>query len=147
MVGFELRVLGVGVTAYVGRALESPVSPRELLGVGLAGDPDGVALISGDTRLTWRMLDGLSGRLASGLLGLGLKPGDRVASLMPNRPALIVLYLACFKAGLVATPLNYRYMAPEIHYALAGSEARVIRAHVERARHIDPNHYARCVHL
>jgi acyl-CoA synthetase (AMP-forming)/AMP-acid ligase II len=132
MVGFELRVLGVGVTAYVGRALESPVSPRELLGVGLAGDPDGVALISGDTRLTWRMLDGLSGRLASGLLGLGLKPGDRVASLMPNRPALIVLYLACFKAGLVATPLNYRYMAPEIDHALAVSEARVLLAHVER---------------
>jgi acyl-coenzyme A synthetase/AMP-(fatty) acid ligase len=66
------------------------------------------------------------------LLGLGLNPGDRVASLMPNRPALIVHYLACFKAGLVATPLNYRYMAPEIDHALAVSEARALLAHVER---------------
>src|SRR5438270_11440925 len=126
MFGFELRVLGVGVTAYVGRALESPVSPRELLGVGLAGDPDGVALISGDTRLTWRMLDGLSGRLAPGLLGLGLMPGDRVASLMPNRPALIVLHLACLQAGLVLTPLTYRYIAPDDDHALAVSAARLL---------------------
>jgi long-chain acyl-CoA synthetase len=51
---------------------------------------------------------------------------------MPNRPALIVHYLACFKAGLVATPLNYRYTAPEIDHALAVSEARALLAHVER---------------
>ena len=66
------------------------------------------------------------------MLGLGLKPGDRVASLMPNRPALVVHYLACFKAGLVATPLNYRYMGPEIDHALELSRARVLLAHVER---------------
>ena len=31
---------------------------------------------------------------------------------MPNRIDLVVHYLACFKAGLIATPLNYRYTAP-----------------------------------
>src|SRR5262249_59391744 len=93
---------------------------------------DGLALISADTRWTWRMLDELSDRLAVGLLGLGLNPGDRVASLMPNSPELVVHYLACFKAGLVATPLNYRYMAPELDHALAVSEARALLAHVER---------------
>ena len=51
---------------------------------------------------------------------------------MPNRPALVVHYLACFKAGLVATPLNYRYMGPEIDHALELSQARVLLAHVER---------------
>jgi acyl-coenzyme A synthetase/AMP-(fatty) acid ligase len=51
---------------------------------------------------------------------------------MPNRPGLVVHYLACFKAGLVATPLNYRYTAPEIDHALAVSEARALLAHVER---------------
>jgi hypothetical protein len=70
--------------------------------------------------------------LAVSLLGLGLRPGDRVASLMPNRPALIVHYLACWKAGLVATHLNYRYKAPEIDHALAVSEARALLAHVDR---------------
>ena len=33
-------------------------------------------------------------------------PGDRVASLMPSRCEVIVFYIACMKAGLVAVPLN-----------------------------------------
>jgi acyl-CoA synthetase (AMP-forming)/AMP-acid ligase II len=77
------------------------------------------------------------------LLGLGLNPGDRVASLMPNRPALVVHYLACFKAGLVATPLNYRYMAPEIDHALAVSGARALLAHAEREEDLAASQLAR----
>ena len=120
------------VTGLAGKAVERPASLRDLLGPGLDADPDGPALMAADTRLTWRALDGMSDRLAANLLGLGMGPGDRAASLMPNRPALVVYYLACFKAGLVATPLNYRYMAPEIDHALDVSRARVLLAHVER---------------
>jgi len=131
------------VTRYAGRAIGKPVGPSDLLRGGLDANPDGLALISADTRWTWRTLDELSDRLAASLLGLGLNPGDRVASLMPNRPALIVHYLACFKAGLVATPLNYRYMAPEIDHALAVSEARALFAHVERQEDLVASQLAR----
>ena len=62
---------------------------------------------------------------------------------MPNCPALVVHYLACFKAGLVATPLNYRYMAPEIDHALAVSEARALLAHVEREEDLAASQLAR----
>jgi acyl-CoA synthetase (AMP-forming)/AMP-acid ligase II len=119
------------------------VSPCGLTRAGLNANPDGLALVSADTRWTWRTLDDLSDRLAVSLLGLGLNRGDRVASLMPNRPALIVHYLACFKAGLVATPLNYRYMAPEIDHALAVSEARALLAHVEREEDLAASQLAR----
>jgi acyl-CoA synthetase (AMP-forming)/AMP-acid ligase II len=95
-------------------------------------NPDGLGLVSGGVRLSWDVLDDLSSRLASGYLRLGLEPGDRFASLMPNCFELVIHYLACFKAGLVATPLNYRYMAPEIDHALGVSEARALLAHVER---------------
>jgi long-chain acyl-CoA synthetase len=122
----------VCVTSVSGKALESPAVPCDLLRAGLDANPDGLALISSESRWTWRKLDDLSGTLAANLLGLGLKPGDRVASLMPNRPALVVHYLACFKAGLVATPLNYRYTAAEIDHALEVSKARVLLAHAER---------------
>src|SRR5437762_8649227 len=134
---------GGSVTGYAGSALERPVSPCGLLRAGLGADPDGLALIGADTRWTWRTLDDLSDRLAAGLLGLGLRPGDRVASLMPNRPALIVHYLACFKAGLVATPLNYRYMAPEIDHALAVSGPRALLAPVEREEDLAASRLAR----
>jgi long-chain acyl-CoA synthetase len=120
------------VGIYSGAVLQRPATPSDLLRAGLESNPDGVALISARTRLTWQALDDLSSRLASGYLDLGLEPGDRIASLMPNRFELIVHYFACFKAGLVATPLNYRYMAPEIDHALGVSEARALLAHVER---------------
>jgi long-chain acyl-CoA synthetase len=131
------------VAGYAGRALEGPASPCGLLRAGLDAGPDGLALISVDTRWTWRTLDDLSDRLAAGLLALGLNRGDRVASLMPNRPALIVYYLACFKAGLVATPLNYRYMAPEIDHALTISKARALLAHAEREEDLAASQLAR----
>jgi acyl-CoA synthetase (AMP-forming)/AMP-acid ligase II len=84
------------------------------------------------THWTWRELDDASSRLALNLLNFGLQRGDRVASLMPNRDELLVLYLSCMKAGFIATPLNYRYQAPEIDHALEVSGARLLIAHAER---------------
>jgi acyl-CoA synthetase (AMP-forming)/AMP-acid ligase II len=108
----------------------SPIG--RLLKHGLQAKPDAVALVSLKTQLTWRELNEQSSHLAAQYLALGLKPGDRVASLMPNRPALVLHYLACLKAGLVATPLNYRYMPPEIDHALEVSGAAMLLHHAER---------------
>jgi acyl-CoA synthetase (AMP-forming)/AMP-acid ligase II len=117
-----------------GAQLDSPAAPLgDLLRLGLETKPEEVALLSNQRSLTWRGLEDASSRLAAGYLGLGLAAGDRVASLMPNRVDLVVHYLACFKAGLIATPLNYRYTAAEIDHALEVSGARVLLAHVERA--------------
>ncbi len=115
-----------------GRPLDAPVDLLKILSRGLETKPDELALVSAENRRTWRQLEETSDRLARNLLGLGLKPGDRVASLMPNRCDLIVHYIACMKSGLVATPLNYRYMAPEIDHALEVSGARILLAHTER---------------
>jgi long-chain acyl-CoA synthetase len=73
---------------------------------------------------------------------MGLEPGDRIASLIPNRIALIVHYLACFKAGLVVTPLNYRYTHREIDHALQVSGARALLAHVERTEDVGESELA-----
>jgi long-chain acyl-CoA synthetase len=116
-----------------GPALERPVTLANVLAVGLTTKPDDVALVSLERTWTWRELEQASGQLARQYLALGLKAGDRVASLMPNRGALLVHYLACLKAGLVATPLNYRYQAPEIDHALEVSGASLLVAHAERA--------------
>jgi acyl-coenzyme A synthetase/AMP-(fatty) acid ligase len=117
----------------LGRELVAPVDIRDVLRVGLDADPDAVAIVAADGRLSWRELETQSVRLARHYVRLGLRPGDRIASLMPNRILLAVHYLACFHAGLVATPLNYRYAPPEIDHALRVSGARAIVAHGERA--------------
>jgi acyl-CoA synthetase (AMP-forming)/AMP-acid ligase II len=108
------------------------VNLANLLDAGLNYKPDEAALVLLDRTWSWRELDEDSTRLAKQYLGMGLAPGDRVASLLPNRGALLVHYLACFKAGLAATPLNYRYQPPEIDHALEVSQASLIVAHAER---------------
>jgi len=116
-----------------GAPLEAPAAPlHDLLAVGLAAGPDEAAMVSAEERVTWRQLEEASLRLAGGYLALGLEPGDRIASLMPNRIGLAIHYLACFKAGLVATPLNYRYTFREIDHALEVSGASALLAHGER---------------
>jgi long-chain acyl-CoA synthetase len=115
-----------------GLTLERSITLSQLLETGLRTKPHEPALVSFESKWTWHELDAASLRLGAHYLNLGLKPGDRVASLLPNRGALIVHYLACIRVGLVATPLNYRYQAPEIDHALEVSGAAMIVAHAER---------------
>jgi acyl-CoA synthetase (AMP-forming)/AMP-acid ligase II len=120
-----------------GDELDVPARPLDdLLNVGLDAAPDEVAIVSATRALSWRDLHRASTALAGGYRGLGLEPGDRLASLMPNRIDLVIHYLACFRAELVATPLNYRYTAREIDHALKVSGARALLAHVERAEDV-----------
>jgi long-chain acyl-CoA synthetase len=126
-----------------GLPLDSPAPPlNDLPRAGLDAHPEEPALVSAVRSMSWRELEEESERLAGGYRGLGLEPGDRIASLMPNRIALIVHYLACFKAGLVATPLNYRYTHREIDHALEVSGAKALLAHVERVEDVGESRLA-----
>src|SRR5262245_46117241 len=131
-----------------GAALDSPAGTlTDVLRIGLDRAPDEVAIISADGELSWRELDRASAALAGGYRRVGLESGDRIASLMPNRIDLVVHYLACFRAGVIATPLNYRYTASEIDHALEVSDARALVAHVERAEDVAASELARGLQL
>lgn len=120
-----------------GLPLEAPAPPLDdLLRVGLEAGAEESALVSAVGSMSWAELEAEAERLADGYRAIGLEPGDRIASLMPNRIALLVHYLACFKAGLVTTPLNYRYTHREIDHALEVSGAKALLAHVERAEDV-----------
>jgi len=126
-----------------GLPLEAPAAPlNDLLRVGLDASPEEPALVSAERSMSWRELEDEAERLAGGYRRLGLEPGDRIASLMPNRIALVVHYLACFKAGLVATPLNYRYTHREIDHALEVSGAKALLAHEERGEDVGASRLA-----
>jgi long-chain acyl-CoA synthetase len=77
---------------------------------------------------TWNYAEGdvLTDRIARGLLGQGIKPGDRVALLFANCPQLVFCYFACFKIGAVAVPLNTRFQTAELVYALNHSGAKIL---------------------
>jgi fatty-acyl-CoA synthase len=91
--------------------------------------PDRIALTDADTGTdtTWRALDDRVGRLATGLTaGLGLRRGDRVAVLADPHPDVFAVQFACFRAGLIFTPLNWRLAAPELSYICTDAGATLM---------------------
>ena len=72
--------------------------------------------------LTYGQLFERSGRAASALVALGVEPGERVAVQIDKSPDMIVLVLACLRAGAVLLPLNTAYTLIELEYFL--SDAR-----------------------
>jgi acyl-CoA synthetase (AMP-forming)/AMP-acid ligase II len=106
-----------------GPPLAPLVDLTRLLESGLGGDPAAPALQDLVHSLSWAELDRQVERLARAYRQLGLQRGDRLASLIPNRVGLVVHYLAGLRSGLVLTPLNYRYVPPEIDHALTVSGA------------------------
>jgi long-chain acyl-CoA synthetase len=65
-------------------------------------------------------------RLAAGLGGLGIEPGDRVVVMMPNSPDVGVAYAAIWQAGAVVTPVLFLVPPTELRVLLTDSEARAV---------------------
>ena len=76
--------------------------------------PDKPAVVMGSHVLTWSQLDRRVDRVANALLALGLRPNDRVAVMLPNRPEFFELYFGISRAGLVGVPVSYRLTPPEL---------------------------------
>ena len=89
---------------------------------------DETAVIFGGRRRTVREVAGRVARLASALRGLGVAPGDRVGILALNSDRYHEYLLAVPWADAVLVPLNVRWSASEIAYALADSGTRVLLA-------------------
>src|SRR6266545_2720732 len=88
--------------------------------------PDKLAVVSGATRLTYRVLNDRINRLANALLQLGLGRGDRVAMLADNGHQYLETNAAAAKAGLCIVPLNTRYKGREITGILDNVEPKVL---------------------
>ncbi len=87
--------------------------------------PDRPALLFKGASVSYAKLDRSSDRFASGLIRLGVKPGDRVAIALPNCPQFIIAELGIWKAGGIACPLNPTYTDRELEEAFKASDARV----------------------
>ncbi len=77
-------------------------------------DPTASAIEVRSERITYGELWRSVGTLASYLLGLGISPGDRVATVMENDPVQVALLFACALDRLALVPLNRRLTVPEL---------------------------------
>ena len=81
---------------------------------------DREALVVPDQGVRWsyQELSHAAEKLAAGLLGLGLEPGDRIGIWSPNNSEWALTQFAAAKAGLILVNLNPAYRLAEIEYAL-----------------------------
>jgi len=90
------------------------------------GDRDALVVPHQHVRWSWRQLRDRADRLAAGLLGLGLNPGDRVGIWSQNRVEWVLTQFATAKAGFVMVNINPAYRRAELEYALAKVGCRAL---------------------
>src|SRR5437588_5591957 len=92
----------------------------------LETDPDGEYLDVTGTRLSAADVERTANRLANALAQFGLRPGDRVASLIENSPEALLAWWGAIRGGFVAVPINTAYKGEYLRHQLADSGARVL---------------------
>lgn len=90
-------------------------------------------------RLTWRQVESQVQRFATRLLDLGLVKDDIVCVQLPNCVELPMLYLACARLGIIATPVPVQYREHELEHILGLTAPRVVvtAERILRHRHAD----------
>src|SRR5262245_18728761 len=78
--------------------------------------PDKVGARDLERVMTFRVWHQRACRLANALLGIGLAKGDRICVLAYNSLEWVEIYAATAMAGLIAVPINFRLIGPEIRY-------------------------------
>ncbi len=93
-------------------------------------EPDRPALIewtrAGLVIHTYMDLRRASNRLAHALVRQGLRPGERVALLLPQSPETLIAHLAIYKIGAVALPLASLFGVDALEYRLTDSQAAAV---------------------
>jgi amino acid adenylation domain-containing protein len=88
--------------------------------------PDAIAVVSGETSLTFAELDLYADYLARQLTDLGVRSETVVALCLDRGPGIIIAMLAIWRAGGACLPLDPEYPPERLKYMLADSQAAVL---------------------
>ena len=126
---------GAAQLSYVSGTGSAPLlyqTVDEVLKSAVAGGPGRAALVvpHQGVRYSYAELDAAVERVARGLVGLGLKPGERIGIWAPNCVEWILTMFAAARAGLILVNINPAYRTAELDYALrlVGCRALVFAA-------------------
>ena len=115
------------------RANHVPLTPVAFLERSALVYPGKVAVRHGRLAYTYREFEARCRRLAGALAARGVGPGDTVAVMAPNVPALLEAHYAVPALGAVLNPLNVRLDAATIAFILRHGQARVLLTDAEFA--------------
>ena len=104
-----------------------PVSDTlgDLLDELAARHPEKEAIVFGRQRISYKNLQDKANTLACSLIDLGVKPGDRVALLAPNRPEWIIATFAIAKIGAITSAISTFSTPTELSWTLKNCSSQV----------------------
>src|SRR3954462_11677028 len=117
--------------------METPLTPLEFARRARKVYPERVAVIDGDSRWTYAQFLDRCDRWSSALQELGIRSGDRVATIAPNTHAQLESFYAVPQIGAVLVPLNYRLLPTDFAYMIQHSGARVVCVHADYLDAVD----------
>ncbi len=88
-----------------------------------ASYPEREAIVFEGRRWTYAEIEEEANRVASGLYRAGIREGDHVALVCPNRPEFVTCYFGILKVGAVVVCVSALLKAREIAYQLDHSDA------------------------
>jgi fatty-acyl-CoA synthase len=88
--------------------------------------PDKIGARDLERAMTFRTWHDRACRLANALTGIGMQKGDRICVLAYNCLEWMEIYAATAMAGLIAVPINFRLVGPEIQYIVENCEAQAL---------------------
>ena len=102
------------------------VAVGDLLASWAARRPHRVCVAMDDREYTFAELDGVADRLHAGMAANGVRPGDRVATLAPNRIELLELFAGLARVGAIQVPINAYLKGTFLRHQLSQSRSRVL---------------------
>ncbi|HZE66171.1 MAG TPA: AMP-binding protein [Sporichthyaceae bacterium] len=96
---------------------------EQLIRARVAEHPDGPWLYWAEETVSWAQTLSYAQRAANGLLEQGVRPGERVALLMANRPEFIWLHLGVLMIGGHSVPVNISQRGVTLEHILGDSDA------------------------
>jgi len=110
----------------------------ELLEVSTARFENAEAFVYGETRLSYAYFANVVQRLAGGLSRAGIRPGHRIALMMPNLPQFPISYYALLAQGAIVVPINILLREGDLEYVVQDAQINGVIAWEGFARYILP---------
>jgi 2-furoate---CoA ligase len=92
----------------------------------VARDPQALAIVDGDVRLTYAAWYRQICALVEGFDELELEPGDHLVTVLQNRYEAATIHWACQFASIIVTPVNWRATADDLDFLLADAGAKAV---------------------
>jgi amino acid adenylation domain-containing protein len=121
------------------------VSLPELLQTQVHATPEALAVVCGDTTLTYAQLNARANRLAHALIAQGVGPEQIVALALPRSANMIVAVLAVLKAGAAYLPLDPDYPAERVTFMLTDAAPALLVTNTTISRVLDTPGLSRLV--